>query len=60
MKYRYVPLLTPPKAHWADDAPMVRDLTVYEPGDEPQDTGLLDVRGVKLYRVREKIKMGFE
>jgi hypothetical protein len=59
MRYRYIALPSPPKSHWADDAPLVRDLTVYEEEDKPQETGLLDARGTKLYRVREKIKMGF-
>ena len=57
MKYRYVAIR--PKAHWADDAPLIPSLTVYEPEDKPEETGLLDANGVKLYRVRERIKMGF-
>lgn len=57
---RYVSLRTAPRSgHWSDDVPMIRDLTVFETQDEPARTGLLDARGVPIYRVRERIKMGF-
>lgn len=59
MKPRYIALPTPPKSHWSDDAPLIRDITVYEAEDKPHDTGLLDASGTKLYRVEERIKMGF-
>lgn len=60
MKYRYIALPIPSKSNWADDAPLIRDLTVYDTEDTPEATGLLDASGTKLYRVRERIKMGFE
>lgn len=60
MKFHYVALPHPPRAHWSDDAPLLRDITVYDTEDVPEATGLLDASGTKLYRVRERIKMGFE
>lgn len=59
MTYRYVALPTPPKASWDEPEPHRPALTVYETEDQPISTGLLDATGTKLYRVRERIKMGF-
>lgn len=58
MADRYVTAVRP-TAHWADDAPMIPALTVFEAEDRPEPTGLLDPQGAPIYRVRERIKMGF-
>lgn len=34
-------------------------MTVHSDGDGPIDTGLVDSRGVKIYRVRERVAFGF-
>jgi hypothetical protein len=40
--------------------PVIPELQVFEPEDQPVDTGLLDARGVKLYRQpAPKSRMGF-
>lgn len=57
MKYRYVTIR--PNSKWDEDVPLLPALNVYEPEDKPIETGLLDSNGTKLYRVRERIKMGF-
>ena len=48
-----------PRARWCDKIEMeVTDpapVTVYEPDDEPQPTGLLDARGYELFRERNPI-----
>lgn len=61
MKDKYVALAQKPKSHWSDDEPLIhKDLLVYERDDRPEDIGLLDAGGTPLYRVRARIKMGFE
>lgn len=58
---KYVAIRNRPKASddWSDQPPVVQATTVYEPDDRPEETGLLDATGTPLYRVRDKIKMGF-
>lgn len=34
-------------------------LTVYEAAPEPQDTGVLDANGTRLYRVEDREPIGF-
>ena len=58
---RYVAIKRP-RADWFEEERPVTvqtSMTVYESDDAPEDTGLLDVTGTKLYRVRDKIKVGF-
>lgn len=55
---RYV---TKPKAwgRWNDEPVMPTSITVHE--DDPyEETGLLDVHGNRLYRVRETVPMGIK
>lgn len=59
MTDRYVALPSPPKASWEEHERHLPSLTVYETEERPIDTGLLDATGTKLYRVRDRIKMGF-
>jgi len=59
---KYVPLARPPRGNVyfeGDGGTLLPGVTVYEREDTPEDTGLFDASGVKLYRVRERIKMGF-
>jgi hypothetical protein len=60
---RYIARRTPPRA-WTDDSPWITSqrptLTVHQVDDAPTDTGLLDADGVPLYRVRERVAMGFD
>lgn len=58
---RYVALKHPPKATWQDDRPVTVDssMTIYEADDTPQDTGLLNSDGTRLYRVPDPKKIGF-
>lgn len=54
------PVIFRPRADWEDQEPVLPELQVFEPEDEPVDTGLLDARGVKLYRQpAPKSRMGF-
>lgn len=57
---RYV-ALTPPKGSedWETQPPIAAANTVYEPDDAPIETGLLDATGTKLYRIRDRLKMGY-
>lgn len=34
-------------------------MTVYEPHDDPVETGLLDALGTPLYRIRQRGLIGF-
>ncbi len=58
---RYIAIPQRPKAYesWEDQPPIAAASTVYEQDDRPEETGLVDAHGVPLYRVRDKIKMGF-
>lgn len=62
MPVRYVPMPKAPPKAWASmeldygDRPT---MTVYEDAREPQDTGLLDAAGVRLFRVNDPEPMGF-
>ncbi len=41
-------------------APLLPEISVYESEDDrPEKTGLLDASGTPLYRVRERMKIGF-
>jgi hypothetical protein len=37
----------------------VQATTVYEADEKPEETGLLDMHGTPLYRIKNKRKMGF-
>lgn len=39
--------------------PVMPALNVYEPEEQPVDTGLYDAHGVKLYRMPAKIRPGY-
>lgn len=41
--------------YWSDGD----GITVFEPNDEPQETGLLNADGVMLYRLPERNQIGF-
>lgn len=56
---RYITIAHPPRAAWGDDVPLLPQITVYDEPDA-EDTGLVDSGGTKIYRVRERLKMGFE
>lgn len=58
---RYVAMGQParPRAEWDDQEPIYAGTQVYEQDSEPVNTGLLDARGVPLYRVPTKIPFGF-
>lgn len=54
---RYVSLVRP-KSHWLDEDPViVRDVIVEEGG--PVATGLYNADGEQLFRVPERVKIGF-
>ncbi len=57
---RYVAIRKPPKTSgdWEDQPPIAAATTVYEAEEQPQDTGLVDMHGTRLYRVNDKLKMG--
>lgn len=59
---KYVALPNPPRAWDSDHGSMaVRpSQIVYEDELVPVDTGLLDAHGLRLYRVIERGKLGFE
>ena len=64
MNARYIALAHPPRA-WTDNYPGPTSasrptITVHEDDSSPEYTGLLDARGVELFRVRERVAMGFE
>ena len=62
MKFKYVAMTKPPRAdiyYEGDGGTFIPQLLVYEREDTPQPTGLFDASGVKLYRVRERLRMGF-
>lgn len=50
-----------PKASddWESQPPIGAATTIYERDDAPEDTGLLDATGTRLYRVRDKVKVGY-
>jgi hypothetical protein len=48
-----------PRSSYDTDQPVITNMTVHEPEDAPQITGLLDKHGNPLYRMRDKIKIGF-
>ena len=58
---KYVAIHRPRNDWFEEERPMTvqTSMTVYERDDEPQDTGLLDANGTKLYRVSDKQKMGY-
>ena len=58
---RYIAIAAKPRADWSDD-PDVADVstrTVIIEDGGPIRTGLLDETGTPLYRLPNKIKMGF-
>lgn len=58
---RYVAIPNRPKASddWENRSPIVNATTIYESEDEPERTGLLNADGTPLYRVKDKIKIGY-
>lgn len=56
---RYVAIKPKAYSDWMDQPPIAAATTIYEQEDKPEETGLLDANGTPLYRVRDKIKMGF-
>ena len=58
---KYVAIHRPARASgdWEDQPPIAAATTVYEREDEPEQTGLVDMHGTPLYRVKDKTKMGF-
>jgi len=61
MVARYIALPKAPKAAWDDD-PLVADVTtrtVILEDDGPVKTGLLDANGTPLYRMPNRIPIGF-
>ena len=59
MADRYVALGRRPRGYWEEIDPPAQPLTVFEVGNEPVETGLYDANGVPLYRVPDRVKMGF-
>jgi hypothetical protein len=43
----------------SDERPGLTADTVFEADDSPQKTGLLDVNGTPIFRVKERATMGF-
>ncbi len=60
MAPRYVALRAPPRA-WDGDGPMAErpTMTVHEAVSAPEPIGLLDARGVPLYRLEDRNPIGF-
>jgi hypothetical protein len=57
---KYVAIQNRPRAgDWEDQPPIGAATTVYETEVSPVKTGLLDASGIPLYRVSDRIKMGF-
>lgn len=44
---------------WDRPATVQSTMTVYEQEDKPTDTGLVDATGTRLYRISERIKIGY-
>lgn len=59
MPYIAIRQFKPKAGDWEDQPPIGAATTVYEREDAPEDTGLVDANGTKLYRVRDRVKMGF-
>lgn len=59
MADRYVALARRPRGYWEEIDPPEQSLTVFEAEDGPVETGLYDANGVPLYRVPERVKMGY-
>ena len=63
MADRYVALARVPRrvrSDYEDDfGGPHRTLTVFEVENDPVETGLYDANGVPLYRVPERVKMGY-
>lgn len=64
---KYVTRRRPARAHvddsdlfqTHDDSKIPADVTVFEPDDGPEWTGILDWRGNEICRVSERGRMGF-
>ena len=58
---KYVAMTRPPKAgdDWWDAVPSHDTITVHAEDDRPIKTGIVDAHGVPLYRIRDRIKVGF-
>ncbi len=64
-KVKYITASAPQRAWWDDLYQLDRmpagfdRVTVFETGDDPRPTGLLDAQGNQLYRMVEKQPIGF-
>ncbi len=58
---KYIAIPQRPRAYddLEDVQPMAAAHTVYERDDAPENTGLLNADGTPLYRVRDRVKMGY-
>lgn len=60
---RYVSLTKPPRNWTDDDGDWWPDgpptISVLQEDDSPRPTGLLDKRGVEIYEMRDRPKIGF-
>ena len=58
--YRYVSIHRRTVATIGEDEPLYNTITVHEGDAEPEDTGLLDASGTKLFRVRDREPIGYK
>ncbi len=58
---KYVAIHRPVRASddWDNQPPIAAATTVYEAEDAPVETGLVDATGTKLYRVKDKVRVGY-
>jgi hypothetical protein len=56
---RYVAIKPKAYSDFMDQPPIASATTVYETDDKPEETGLFDMHGTPLYRIKDKLKMGF-
>lgn len=48
-----------PRSSYDDDTPILTGSTVYEADSSPERTGLLDAAGNPLFRVQDRVPLGF-
>lgn len=59
MKYVAIPQRPKASEDWEDKPPVVQATTVYERESDAEPTGLYDANGAPLYRVHDRVKMGY-